>query len=70
MPDAWELANGLNPGSAADVHQPMPGGYPAIETYLAVLAQQRVGGGGGGAPDTLFAAGFEPAATTAATTCP
>lgn len=71
MPDAWELANGLNPGSASDVHQPMPGGYPAIETYLAALAQQLIGGGGGGgAPDTVFAAGFEPAAAPGGTACP
>jgi acyl-CoA synthetase (AMP-forming)/AMP-acid ligase II len=34
MPDTWELAHGLNPNSAADVHALQPGGYPAIETYL------------------------------------
>jgi hypothetical protein len=50
MPDAWEIANGLNPGSAGDVHQPMAGGYPAIETYLAALAAQLIGGGSASCP--------------------
>jgi hypothetical protein len=42
MPNAWENSRGLNPNSAADVHTALPGGYPAIETYINELADALV----------------------------
>lgn len=34
MPDAWELANGLNPNNAADRNQYGSNGYTMLENYL------------------------------------
>jgi hypothetical protein len=42
MPDAWEIARGLNPNSATDVHAPLAGGYAAIETYINERAEDMV----------------------------
>jgi pectate lyase len=42
MPNAWETARGLNPNSATDTHLVLPGGYPAIETYVNELADSLV----------------------------
>ena len=37
--DDWESANGLSPSNPADAATIMPGGYSALETYLAHLAE-------------------------------
>jgi pectate lyase len=36
--DAWEAAHGLSPSDASDATRTLPGGYPAVETYLNELA--------------------------------
>ena len=48
MPDAWEIAHGLNPNDSTDVKTSMNGGYDAIEVYINELA------------DTLIATGKWP----------
>lgn len=37
IPDAWELANGLNPSDAADAGRLTPSGYTNLELYLNSL---------------------------------
>ncbi len=39
MPDAWEIANGLDPRDPCDQHREL-GGWPAIEQYLADVGIQ------------------------------
>lgn len=55
MPDSWELGRGLNPNSAADVHQVLAGGYPAVETWINEMADALIGA----AAASLFLDGFE-----------
>lgn len=43
MPDAWEVARGLNPASAADAASVRPSGYTAIEEYINELADSLLG---------------------------
>ena len=38
MPDAWEMAHGLNPNSASDRSSVTPTGYTQLENYLNSLA--------------------------------
>ncbi len=51
MPDAWEVARGLNPASAADASSVRSSGYTAIEEYINELADSLLG--------LPFADGFE-----------
>jgi pectate lyase len=68
--NAWELEHGLDPNSAADVHQPMPGGYDAIETYINDLAAALLPGGAPQPdPQQIFANGFESASTQRGADC-
>ena len=41
MPDAWELAHGLDPHTANDRGQDLGGGYTNLEHYLAELAEAK-----------------------------
>jgi hypothetical protein len=43
LPDEWEKAHGLDPAKA-DSANAMPGGYTAVEVYLAELAEALVKG--------------------------
>ncbi len=45
MDDAWESSKSLDPKSAKDVHNPLEGGYPAIEAYLQHLSDRAVAAG-------------------------
>ncbi len=36
--DAWEASHGLSSSDASDAAKALPGGYPAVETYLNELA--------------------------------
>ncbi|MFT3752197.1 MAG: T9SS type A sorting domain-containing protein [Paludibacter sp.] len=42
MPNAWELAKGLNPEDAADRNMRTPQGYTALEVYLASLMGENI----------------------------
>jgi pectate lyase len=42
LPDAWEMAHGLNPSNAADHGKTMPSGYTAIEEYGNELAARLI----------------------------
>ena len=42
MPDAWELANGLNPNNPEDRNLRTPEGYTALEVYLASLMGENI----------------------------
>jgi pectate lyase len=37
LPDAWEIANGLNPRDASDRNKVAPDGYTMLEKYLNSL---------------------------------
>jgi hypothetical protein len=39
IPDAWELAHGLNPKLAADASRLAPSGYTNLEEYINELAR-------------------------------
>jgi len=42
MPDAWEIANGLDPNNAADRNMKTGEGYTALEVYLASLMGETI----------------------------
>jgi len=42
MPDAWELANGLDPNNAEDRNMKTSEGYTALEVYLASLMGETI----------------------------
>ena len=42
MPDAWELANGLDPNNPDDRNLKTPQGYTALEVYLASLMGENI----------------------------
>ena len=42
MPDAWELANGLDPNNPDDRNIKTPEGYTALEVYLASLMGENI----------------------------
>lgn len=42
MPDAWELARGLNPNNSSDRNAVLPSGYTAIEDYVNELADSLI----------------------------
>ena len=41
IPDAWEIAHGLNPRDAADAAKPDASGYTHLEVYVNSLAAGR-----------------------------
>ena len=42
MPDAWEIANGLDPNNPDDRNMKTPEGYTALEVYLASLMGESI----------------------------
>jgi hypothetical protein len=42
MPDAWELANGLDPNNPEDRNLRTAEGYTALEVYLASLMGENI----------------------------
>jgi len=42
MPDAWELANGLDPNNPKDRNLKTPEGYTALDVYLASLMAENI----------------------------
>ena len=55
IPDAWELANGLDPDNVLDAASPFPngGGYTAVEVYINSLVEDIMKAGNADADTTI-----------------
>jgi len=63
MPDAWEIANGLDPNNAEDRNNVNATGYTMIEVYLNELAEPAFPDGTYSAEDKKIAEASKPART-------